>query len=77
MKRTFHTPQGPVEKELTRKEIEDMAKFGDVEARLFFAREAYAKAITDSGRTQIIAEFLGLVGHKLGVVGTIKKWLGL
>lgn len=75
MKRTVHTPEGAVEKEFSRSEIKQMAEMGDNEAKLFFAREAYAGTTTDAQKIQIIAEFLRLLGHDLSFWGRFKKWI--
>jgi len=58
MKRQYHTPEGIVEKELTDKEIVELAKTGDVGARRELFKRKWGEADTVDKRIELIRKML-------------------
>jgi hypothetical protein len=61
MRKTFYTPAGAVERDLTDAEVINFAKAGDQEAMLELARQAWANADTADKKIAVIVKLLRLI----------------
>lgn len=60
MIRQFHTPDGIITRELTQAEIENLAKMGDLEARLETTKQKWNSPEGIPMRQDLIARLLGI-----------------
>lgn len=60
MRRTFHTPAGEEERELSEAEVTELAARGDSEAKLELARKEWKKAVSVEDKIEVIRKLLGL-----------------
>lgn len=61
MRRTFHTPEGIIVRELTPEEVRELARNGDSEAIREIAREEWKTANTSTKKIAVIAKALGVI----------------